>query len=305
MKLIRLALTEAGLTEERIASRTLGGAEMFFLLWEKYLVTAGYVVSRWPEEAQGEYDLCIHSNFFDHNIKAKKHLLWGGGCEVKDSASFADKIIILTDYMRELLGWPAGFAEIIPAPFDHELLAYRTNDFVPHRIVSNSNPSRFFDQVAPVIGALESKGVDFEWHFCGGNKLYCETFPEKFSFETACSKLIYRGVLNRKEMIEMLNSGHVLAYPSFDGITWETQGVAFLEAAALGLPVVLTEKRPFTDVMPEAFLCKDAVTMAAAIEDLFNSEGRIEYAHINRYDSDVVFEKLLTIVREMTGGGPQ
>jgi glycosyltransferase involved in cell wall biosynthesis len=298
-KLIRLALTEAGLTEERIANDCLGGAERFMLMWEKYLKQAGYEASRWPEVPQGEYDLCIHSNFFDHNVKAKKHLLWGGGCEVKSSASFADKIIILTDYMRELLGWPVGFAEIIPAPFDHELLACRTNDFVPHRIVSNSNPSRFFDQVAPVIGALESKNIAFEWHFCGGNKLYCETFPEKFNFQTTNSKLIYRGVLNRKEMVEMLNSGHVLAYPAFSPETWETQGVAFLEAAALRLPVVLPNKKPFTDVMPEAYFCKTAEEMADAIIHLFVL-GRADYPLIRRYDSDVVFERLLTVVKEMT-----
>jgi hypothetical protein len=299
MKVIRLALTEAGLTEERIARDTLGGAERFFLMWERYLLQAGYAVSRWPQPPQGEYDLCVHSNFFDHNVKAKKHLLWGGGCEVRDSARFADRIVILTDYMRELLGWPEGFCEIIPAPYDHALLAQRTEDYVPHRIVSNSNPSRFYDHMVTVADLLVQKGIDFEWHFCGGSKLYCEAFPERFDL-TSHPKLVYRGVLGRQEMIEMVNSGHVLAYPSFDDITWETQGVAFLEAAALGLPVILTKKRPFIDVMPEAILMEDVAGFVRAIKGAFEFKKRMVYSELDRYDSDMIFERLLQIVRDMT-----
>lgn len=303
MKKIRLALTEAGLTEDRIARDELGGAERMFMLWERYLKQAGYIVSRWPEPPIGEYDLCIHSNFFDHHVVAKKHIVWGGGWEIWNQVAAANKIIILTDYMRERFDWKPDYCEIVPAPFDHELLSYRTNDFVPHRIVSNSNPSRFFEHMITVANILDAKDVDYEWHFCGGSKLYCPSFLEKYeNFEGAHPKLVYWGVLPRHEMVDMLNSGHVLAYPSFDNDLWETQGVAFLEAAALGLPIVLTNKRPFTDVMPEASFASTAEEMAEIIIDIFKFEGRFEYPEISRYDSDVVFKRLVGIVWEMIGG---
>jgi glycosyltransferase involved in cell wall biosynthesis len=305
VKVIRLALTEAGVSERKIAKDMMGGAERFFLLWEKYLTRAGYIVSRWPDPPLGNYDLCIHSNHFDQRVTAAKHILWGGGWEIGEQRQKIDKAIVLTDYQRDFLrdhlNWRAEDCIVIPAPFDHDLLKYRSNDFIKHRIVSNSNPSRFFDHVLTVANLLDERGVEFEWHFCGGSKLYCPDFPEKFDFINAHPKLTYRGLLPRHDMIGMLTLGHVLAYPSFDEITYETQGVAFLEAAALGLPVVLTKKSPFTEVMPEAWLCETAEEMADTIVELFKTKERIDYPEIERYDSDVVYERLVNVVREMIG----
>lgn len=306
MKVIRLALTEAGVSEKKIAQDAMGGAERFMLMWERYLQKAGYATSRWPEPPMGEYALCLHANRIDPRVKATKHLLWGGGWEIGENiGQRIDKAIVLTEYMRDFLrdrlNWSAENCEVIPAPFDHEILKYRSNDFVRRRIVSNSNPSRFFDHVVTVANLLEKRGIDFDWHFCGGSKLYCPEFPERFSFEGIHPKLHYRGLLSRHDMIGMLTSGHVLAYPSFDDITWETQGVAFLEAAALGLPVVLTKKAPFTEVMPEAWFCESAEEMADTIIALFEQKERVTYPEIMRYDSDIVFERLVNVVRDMIG----
>ena len=306
MKVIRLALTEAGVSKRKIEKDMMGGAERFFLLWERYLKQAGYIVSRWPEPPLGNYDLCIHSNHFDQRVTAVKHILWGGGWEIGEQQRHGiDKAIVLTDYqkdfLRDHLGWSVDDCIVIPAPFDHDLLKYRSNDFVKHRIVSNSNPSRFFDHVLTVATLLDERGVDFEWHFCGGSKLYCPDFPEKFDFINAHPKLHYRGLLSRHDMIGMLTLGHVLAYPSFDEITYETQGVAFLEAAALGLPVILTDKAPFNEVMPEAWLCKTAEEMADKISELFLTDERVDYPQLARYDSNNVYSRLVAVVREMIG----
>lgn len=305
MKTIRLAITEAGLTNERIAHDELGGAERFFLMWQKYLTAAGYVVSRWPDSPMGEYDLCIHANRIDQRVKSKQYLLWGGGWEIAENRGYKGRAIVLTDYHKKLCGdqlnWSTEPCDVIPAPFDHEILKYRSDDFVRRRIVSNSNPSRFFDHVLAVAELLDKRGVDYDWQFCGGSRLYCPEFPERFQFEGAHPKVIYRGVLPRHAMIGMLTSGHVLAYPSFDSTTWETQGVAFLEAAALGLPVVLTKKEPFTSVMPEAWFCESAEEMADTIVELFERKDRVNYPEIGRYDSNFIFERLLNVVREMIG----
>jgi glycosyltransferase involved in cell wall biosynthesis len=203
--------------------------------------------------------------------------------------------------MREKYGWEPGACEIIPAPYDHDLLKYRSKDFIPRRIVSNSNPSRFFPHMVKVAEMLAAKGEEFEWHFCGGSQLYSPNYPEEYNLYSGPPQLIYRGCLPRHEMIGMLTLGHVLAYPTFHDI-WETQGVAFLEAGALGLPVILTKIRPLTDVMPEALFCSSHEEFVEAILEAFKHTGRVEYPELVRYDSDVVFGKLLKIVNDLTGG---
>jgi hypothetical protein len=53
--------------------------------------------------------------------------------------------------------------------------------------------------------------------------------------------------------------------------------------------------------MPEAWLCETAEEMADTIVELFKTKERIDYPEIERYDSDVVYERLVNVVREMIG----
>lgn len=305
MKVIRIALDEKCVSEEKIEKDMLGGAERMCMLWERYLVEAGYTVSRWPMppdnplDPDGVFDLCIHSNDVDPRVKAKKNILWGGTWHVCNDHGKADRTIILTDFMRERYGWAKSECDVIPAPFDHDLLKFKTDTFVPHRIVCNSNASRYFQHLLAIANILTERKVDFEWYFCGGSQLYSPMYREEHDFMNRHPNVHYQGILPRAQMLAMEASGHVHCYPAFSDI-WETQGVAFLEAAALGVPVVLANISPLKEVLPEAWLCNNYEETADTIVRLFERTDRWRI-DISRYDSDVVFEQLLDIVKELIG----
>jgi glycosyltransferase involved in cell wall biosynthesis len=287
------------LSYEKIQNRTLGGAELFFLLLEEYLQKK-YKVTSWPNKPRGEYDLCIHSNEFSNQINAKKHLLWCGswGCHGYEKA---DATIVLTDFMRKKLGWDN--ARVIPAPYNREILNFKGLSRVKGRIVCTSNPNRHFLDSISLSSDLNNLGIDHTIEICGGNKLYSDGFPEGHNFNSH-PNINYHGPLSRGDMFGLLSTAHVWAYPAFQQNA-ETQSVAPIEAMALGIPTVLPEKEPFieisNDIDPKPFLCANREDFSATVARLLDREIQTIDYDVSRYRDEVSMAYVLQIVSDLIG----
>lgn len=284
---------------DKIEKDRMGGAERFMLLLARWLRDAGYSVSHWPDAIDNNgYDLCIHSNVFASHVPAKKNILWGGSWHVSNYKGLADTVILLSDYMRQRCDMPE--AKVIPAPWDQDIECYKGFDPVPRRIVCNANPNRHFTWAVHLCRELKDKrGIDMDFHICGGSLMYNLAYPEMFDLANGHPQLIYRGILDRHAMLGMMTLGHVYAYPNFTD-DCETQGVSFLEAAALGLPVVLPRRQPFLEILPEAFFGSTLEEFVDIIIKLF-SETKRGYHDVSRYSTGVVMPKILKEVYDLIG----
>jgi hypothetical protein len=285
-------------TPEKIGSDCLGGTEQFFMRLKSWLEKAGHLVFD-PVINPGvdRADLCIHSNAFDHRYDGiNKHLLWAGSWHASVHDPKADKVIIVSEFMKSQM--KCDRAIVIPAPYDHTLDGYKTSDYVKNRIVTTSNPNRHFQHTMKVAELLHERGVEFDLQMVGGNRLYSDKFGECFNFRSS-PYINYRGVLPRHDMIGVLTTANVWIYPNFSDQS-ETMGVAPVEAMVLGIPTVLPWREPFMSIVPEAKLVGNEEHMADAIISVLSGKrSSRENYNMLRYSEDVVMPKILKEVEEM------
>ncbi len=302
-KKIFLSTDENCWYQDKIEKRILGGAENFFLLLREWLLKEGYDVY---DKVLNQIDffavpdLTIHSNSFNPKIESKKHLLWCGSWHAQGT-EHTDKTIVLSEFMKKKLGWRNAI--VLPAPFNKEILKYKGGMFASRRIICTSNPNRHYPNTVKLCSILKDRQIDFDMQICGGNKLYGPSFGECFDFGNRRTdiNLYYKGSLRRYELYSLLTSGNIWVYLNLNDDS-ETFCVSMLEAAALGIPVILPEREPFTSVLPEAFFVKSIEEMADKIEDIFeNGPNRIDY-DVSRYHEDVVMPKYMNIIKELLEG---
>jgi len=304
MTRIFLSLDTKCMSQEKLDKRIFGGAELFFLLLAKHLRGEGYEVEHWPNLPSGEYDMCIHSNEFNHEVKAKKHIIWSGSWTGL-GAEHADKAIVLTKYMKSKMGpeWQNAF--VIPAPYNSEIEKYKTEGFVPNRIVCTSNPNRHYLNMISLSHDLQRRRVDFHIELCGGNKLYSPDFPESHNFNMPKMNINYNGPLSRYEMFKLLESAQIWAYPGF-GNWSETQGVAPVEAMALGIPTVLPKEEPFIEmsknISPSPFIADTIEDFCDIVYDLLiEGVNHIDY-DTSYYSEYRIMPMLLQLVSDTLRG---
>jgi hypothetical protein len=302
MKRIFLSLDIKCMSPEKLEKRIFGGAELFFLLWEKHLLNEGYKVERWPTDPAGEYDLCIHSNEFNHNVNAKKHIIWAGSWTAI-GAEHADVAIVLTNYMKGKMSEEWQDALVIPAPYNSEIYKYSGESPISGKIVCTSNPNRHYLNTISLSHFLRDKNANYSIHLCGGNKLYSVRFPESHDFHMPGLNIIYYGPLPRHQMFELLATAHIYAYPAFDDHA-ETQSVAPIEAMALGIPTFLPYREPFIEVAkeidPQPFFYNTLEEFCEDVCDFLKNAilTRKEY-DVSRYSEEVIMATLLQLIRKV------
>jgi hypothetical protein len=281
---IYLAVDEGCWNEDKIKNGMMGGAEAFFLILRKHLVQRGHrVYLPILHETSEEVDLVIHSNSFNPTKRGKRHLLWAGswGANVNDPR--VDKVIVLSEYMKNEM--KCDRASVIPAPYGKDLVPYKGTDYEKGVIVTTSNPNRFFDQARDITKNFKARGMDYDWRICGGNRLYRPDFPECYAFTE--HGINHKGVLSRHELIGLLTLANVWMYPNFKENS-ETFCLSMIEAAFLGIPIVLPYRLPFTEVLPEAFFAHSPGEMVERVEAILKyGPDRINY-NVSRYSEEVV-----------------
>lgn len=295
MTSIFLACDRACWSKQRVEKKLFGGTEYRFYHMRKWLMEAGYdVYDPAIRPTNKKVDLVIHSNSFDYSVLGDKNILYAGSWHAGFAEPRIDKIFVVSDFMRRKIEKPD--AVVIPPIYENVLKTYKDRSFVKKRIVTTANPNRHFAGSNEVSTLLYDRGVDFEWHLMGGNKVYSPVFPECFDFFSA-PHLIYHGVLSRHNVLNVLTAAHIWAYPNNEES--ETFCIAMIEAAALGLPVVLMRKEPFISVLPGAFFADSFEEMADIIEEIIAKDiTRVEY-NISAYSEECVKPLLLEEIRKV------
>lgn len=290
-----LCLDEKCITNERIKSDMFGGAERFCIkILKPWLESEGFEVVHFPQVGifDYDYDIAFHSNVYDHRANAKRHILWCGSWHCMGIES-VDVAIVISEFMKEKLGWKDAI--VLPAPFDHNILKYRSNLYQPGLIMCHSNPNRHLKHTKNIALALKNNGEKSAWLLTGGNRLYCDEFHEQFSFIYPDGRIEYLGAVPRIVLIQKLTSANVWAYPILSADD-ETFCVAAAEALALGIPTVLTRRRPFLELFPEAEFASNEHEFVRKIECLLHEEGRWD-KDMSRYDDRNVMPEYMKIVR--------
>ncbi len=297
MKTIYLNIDRQSVTPKKVERDILGGTERFFLLWKKHLQEIGYFCFSPPEDnGSGFYDLVIHSNVPTPPVNATKSILWAGSWHAGGYLG-CDVTICNSPFFKEQMKWDKAL--VIPAPFDERILTYRHSLHLPGVIVSNSNPNRYYGHMLNICAMLEEKQVSFEWRFTGGNRLYSDEFSEPTTFGKESKRLKYYGPVPRQEMLGILTSAHVWAYPNFTDNS-ETLCVAAMEALALGIPTLLPKRKLFLMMYPEADLCSNEREMMEKILYYFEHGQRWD-TDMSRYSSRVIFPQLDEVVKTLIG----
>lgn len=302
MKTIYLATDPNSWSGHKIREGKLGGAENFFYKLYGWLEEEGYMVCdpvlnpHWLRTP----DLVIHSNSFNPNIAGSAHLLWAGSWHASVNDPRVDKVIVLSEFMKREM--KCDRAIVIPAPYDKQLEQYRGFSKLRGRIVTTSNPNRWFEYAEPMVNLLAERGASCVWNYCGGNKLYGDGFGECHNFHTwkvGDVDMVYLGVLDRHDLYGLLSSAWLWVYPNFSDKS-ETFCVSMIEAAALGIPVILPKREPFISILPGALFVETWQEMVEEMVEILKFPGRVmSGCDTELYREDVVKAQLLKEIGEM------
>lgn len=292
-----LALDEKCVTERKMQLDMFGGSERFLLkIFKPWLEKSGHTVAHYPQRdvLEDKYDVAIHSNIFDHRVRARRSILWCGSWHGQ-GVEHADVTIVVSQLVKDELGWKDAI--VMPVPFDHKILIYKSNLYQPGLIMCHSNPNRHIVHTEAIAKKLKEKGEKFTWLLSGGNRLYSDDFHEQSSFIRPDGSIQYLGIVPRKVLLQKLTSAHVWAYPVLS-VKDETFCVAAAEALALGIPTVLPRKEPFRSVFPEAEFALNEREFAYKIECLFQEQPRWD-KDMSRYDDRILMPKYLEVVEAL------
>lgn len=280
------------LSEDKILSGRVGGTERFFLLLESFLRDQGHQINQ-----DSVYDVSIHSNFTNEYVKSKYRICWCGSWTTDANNKDYNLVIVNSPFMLETLNLQGL---VIPACFDSRLKYFKTTNYEFSKIITTSNPNRHLENALKVFDLLHKMNLKFSWLITGGNKLYSDVFPENFKLSTV-GPLEYRGILTREEMLTSLSRSHVYCYPNFSDNS-ETQCVSMIEAAALGLPVVVPNRRPFTETLPDnPYFVNDVYECAQVVKSIISknrSESRV--CDVTQYEEKLILNKIHQILNEIS-----
>lgn len=285
------------LSDDKISTGRVGGTERFFLLLKKFLLSTNNNVTDYDN---GElFDVAIYSNATNKLVNAKTQICWCGSLHTNDASDPKYDIVIAnSQFMLDSLKLTKpGY--VISACFEPEILDYMCDLHVKGKIITTSNPNRHIEVTRHICHILNELNYSYKWIITGGNKLYSDSFPETFSIPVD-NHLTYKSVLSRYHMLEELANSHIFCYPNFNDNS-ETQCVSAIEASALGIPVVLPDRLPFTEVLPDnPYFCNSISDMIKTIIDVLSvSRDHLYTCDISKYTEPVIMSQIYTLLCEL------
>lgn len=275
---------------QRLKDGRVGGTERFMKMLSDYCARVGHEVFTDPEDG-GEYEVGIYSNSYSDRFEARNKICFAGSWHTDALSAPYDEIVWVSQYTKDRMKADRGV--VIPACIEPEIIDYKTSGYVQNRIVTTANPNRFIEHANEICKILESFGVELEWFITGGNKLYSESFG---GFSQPTHRFIkYAGVMSRYDLLNLLATAHIFVYPNFTNDS-ETLGVSPIEAAMLGIPVVVPKREPFYETMREsAFYVSNVDECVGTIEFLLHERvvlpfggARFEYPTVMKQWGDLI-----------------
>lgn len=219
-----------------------------------------------------------------------------------------DRILGVSPKLCESIGMRFGIeAEFIPNIVDDEFLQAKKY----HR----ESGSRFefcsigrlvdwknFDILIKACALLENRGIDFGLTIIGNGDERPRLMKMIRDLELE-DRITLAGTLNRAEVIENLSRSDAFVLPS----QYETFGVVFIEAMALGLPVIAGNAGGPVDIVNKSngmlVSLRDEQNLADAMEQMIRIRSKYDSEQIARecaekYSSDSVSQKLEKVFAE-------
>lgn len=291
---IFLGLDEKCISEEKIITGRLGGTERFFLILWNFLVGQGHYVSKINDR---NFDVAVYSNASQEFANAKKHICWCGSFHTDAAKKPYNLIIANSQFMLDTISVPGV---VIPACYENQIEFYKTAIYNHGKIITTSNPNRHILFTEQICEFLIAKKINFTWMITGGNKLYSDSFNEQFVINL---RKLQHHVLDRAELLREVANSHLYCYPNFEDIS-ETQCVAAIEAAALGIPTILPNRLPFTEILPDnPYFCTTVEDMIELIIKLLSyNRDDIEKCKVDKYSEKIILpqihNQILNLVEE-------
>jgi glycosyltransferase involved in cell wall biosynthesis len=279
-----------------VESNKFGGTERAFLLLKKYLESVGHTVNQ-TVYCDRVYDIAIHSNTRNPYVNAKKHVCRAGSYHTDAASEGYDLVIVISEFFADSLD--CDNKVVIPVCYDKSLTDYKTEEYTKRRIITTSNPNRYLDHMLEIIDVLDEQEVEFCWEICGGNKLYCEAFEELYDLQ-GNPKFNYLGILSHEELLKELATAHLFCYPNFTDNS-ETFCVSIVEASALGVPVILPNRQPFLEVLPDnPYFCNNTSEMVTLIKTMLCYDRKnLFVCNTDKYIEDIVLPKIVEEVNSL------
>lgn len=106
-------------------------------------------------------------------------------------------------------------------------------------------------------------------------------------------KFNYLGILSHNEVLKRLSTAHLFCYLDFTDNS-ETFCISIVEASALGVPVILPNRQPFLEVLPDNLhFCNNVTEMATAIKILLGYDReRLFVCDTSNYTEDIVLPQI-------------
>ncbi|MBN1162745.1 glycosyltransferase family 4 protein [Patescibacteria group bacterium] len=198
--------------------------------------------------------------------------------------------------------------KVLPNSIDTSL--YESNITVPEQyILCNSRiaEGKNVDVLVEAFSTIKNDGMKLV--LCTGKFPFGDSNSERSNMERLVKKL---GIENRVEFLpnlewrdvpELVKKSYAVVLPS----TYETFGIAALEASIAGVPLIAAYATNFKDLVKKNalyFSPNDVTDLGKKIRDVIDNyehykkkSGRCKAYFVNRYNNKIVAERLLNAIR--------
>ncbi len=209
--------------------------------------------------------------------------------------SNCSQIVVVSDAIRKKLSRAipqlASKLVTIPNMLDTEKILSQATTFYPYKnrnmlhIVSIGGlvPEKHFENAIKAAKYLKDTGVTFQWHLVGNGELYTQLkqYAEKVGIMDC---FIFEG--NQANPYPYLKYADLFVHPSYV----ESQGIAILEAMALGVPCVVTKSLGPCEFIQDGFngllTEQNSKSLSNKVFEILTNQTLYRYIKSNTYCPD-------------------